>query len=70
MNLGMKLGIDPKVLSDCLDKGTAANWVNSTMNPGGGFSVLLACHADIPQFLVFAQMPQPVKIIKAGSKCN
>jgi 3-hydroxyisobutyrate dehydrogenase len=34
MNLGMKLGIDPKILSDCLDKGSAANWVNSTVNPG------------------------------------
>ncbi|KAJ7725847.1 NAD binding domain of 6-phosphogluconate dehydrogenase-domain-containing protein [Mycena maculata] len=39
MNLGMKLGIDPKVLSDCLDKGSAANWVNSTVNPGKCFSV-------------------------------
>ncbi|KAJ7096348.1 6-phosphogluconate dehydrogenase [Mycena epipterygia] len=36
MNLGMKLGIDPKVLSDCLDKGTAANWVNSAVNPVPG----------------------------------
>ncbi|KAJ6586898.1 NAD binding domain of 6-phosphogluconate dehydrogenase-domain-containing protein [Mycena vulgaris] len=36
MNLGMKLGIDPKVLSDCLDKGSAANWVNSTVNPVPG----------------------------------
>ncbi|KAJ7084362.1 NAD binding domain of 6-phosphogluconate dehydrogenase-domain-containing protein [Mycena belliarum] len=36
MNLGMKLGLDPKVLSDCLDKGTAANWVNSSVNPVPG----------------------------------
>ncbi|KAJ7462262.1 3-hydroxyisobutyrate dehydrogenase [Mycena galericulata] len=36
MNLGMKLGIDPKVLSDCLDTGSAANWVNSTVNPVPG----------------------------------
>ncbi|KAJ7497271.1 NAD binding domain of 6-phosphogluconate dehydrogenase-domain-containing protein [Mycena latifolia] len=36
MNLGMKLGIDPKVLSDCLDNGSAANWVNSTVNPVPG----------------------------------
>ncbi|KAJ7901803.1 NAD binding domain of 6-phosphogluconate dehydrogenase-domain-containing protein [Mycena olivaceomarginata] len=36
MNLGMKLGIDPKILSDCLDKGSAANWVNSTVNPVPG----------------------------------
>ncbi|KAJ7647357.1 3-hydroxyisobutyrate dehydrogenase [Roridomyces roridus] len=36
MNLGMKLGIDPKVLSDCFDKGSAANWVNATVNPVPG----------------------------------
>ncbi|KAF8210207.1 NAD binding domain of 6-phosphogluconate dehydrogenase-domain-containing protein [Mycena galopus ATCC 62051] len=36
MNLGMKLGIDPKVLSDCLGQGSAANWVNSTVNPVPG----------------------------------
>jgi 3-hydroxyisobutyrate dehydrogenase len=34
MNLGMKLGIEAKVLSDCLNQGSAANWVNSTVNPG------------------------------------
>ncbi|KAF7361919.1 putative 3-hydroxyisobutyrate dehydrogenase, mitochondrial [Mycena venus] len=36
MNLGMKLGIDPKVLSDCFNEGSAANWVNSTVNPVPG----------------------------------
>ncbi|KAF7376122.1 3-hydroxyisobutyrate dehydrogenase [Mycena sanguinolenta] len=36
MNLGMKLGIDPKVLSDCLAQGSASNWVNSTVNPVPG----------------------------------
>ncbi|KAJ7262200.1 NAD binding domain of 6-phosphogluconate dehydrogenase-domain-containing protein [Mycena haematopus] len=36
MNLGIKLGLDPKVLSDCLDQGSAANWVNSTVNPVPG----------------------------------
>ncbi|KAJ7132774.1 3-hydroxyisobutyrate dehydrogenase [Mycena crocata] len=36
MNLGMRLGIDPEVLSDCFDKGSAANWVNSTVNPVPG----------------------------------
>ncbi|KAJ6499326.1 3-hydroxyisobutyrate dehydrogenase [Mycena sanguinolenta] len=36
MNLGMKLGIDAKVLSDCLAQGSAANWVNSTVNPVPG----------------------------------
>ncbi|KAJ6609892.1 6-phosphogluconate dehydrogenase [Mycena sp. CBHHK59/15] len=36
MNLGMRLGIDAKVLSNCLDNGSAANWVNSTVNPVPG----------------------------------
>ncbi|KAJ7188298.1 3-hydroxyisobutyrate dehydrogenase [Mycena filopes] len=30
MNLGMKLGIDAKVLSDCFQSGSSANWVNAT----------------------------------------
>jgi 3-hydroxyisobutyrate dehydrogenase len=36
MNLGMKLGMDPKVLSNCFSKGSAASWVNSTVNPVPG----------------------------------
>ena len=44
MNLGMKLGIDPKVLSDCLAQGSAANWVNSTVNPGE--FITCACDRD------------------------
>ncbi|KAJ7218087.1 NAD binding domain of 6-phosphogluconate dehydrogenase-domain-containing protein [Mycena pura] len=36
MSIGMKLGIDPKVLSDTFDKGTGANWVNRAMNPVPG----------------------------------
>ncbi|KAJ7783154.1 6-phosphogluconate dehydrogenase [Mycena metata] len=36
MNLGMKLGIEPKVLSDCFQSGSSANWVNSTVNPVPG----------------------------------
>ncbi|KAJ6475342.1 NAD binding domain of 6-phosphogluconate dehydrogenase-domain-containing protein [Mycena vitilis] len=36
MNLGMRLGIDPKVLRDCFDQGSGANWVNATVNPCPG----------------------------------
>ncbi|KAF7298218.1 hypothetical protein HMN09_01043700 [Mycena chlorophos] len=36
MSMGMKLGIDPKILSATFDKGTGANWVNRSMNPVPG----------------------------------
>lgn len=36
MNLGMRLGIDPKVLSTCFKTSSGGNWVNSTMNPVPG----------------------------------
>ncbi|KAJ7072353.1 NAD binding domain of 6-phosphogluconate dehydrogenase-domain-containing protein [Mycena amicta] len=36
MSLGMKLGIDAKVLSETFEKGTGANWVNAFMNPVPG----------------------------------
>ncbi|KAF7315410.1 3-hydroxyisobutyrate dehydrogenase [Mycena indigotica] len=36
MSIGMKLGIEPKLLSDTFDKGTGANWVNKVMNPVPG----------------------------------
>nr|GAT57670.1 predicted protein [Mycena chlorophos] len=36
MGMGMKLGIDPKILSATFDKGTGANWVNRSMNPVPG----------------------------------
>ncbi|KAL0581306.1 hypothetical protein V5O48_000682 [Marasmius crinis-equi] len=36
MNLGMRLGIDPKVLSNCFKTSSGSNWVNSTVNPVPG----------------------------------
>ncbi|TFK66543.1 hypothetical protein BDN72DRAFT_844225 [Pluteus cervinus] len=36
MNLGMRLGIDPKVLSDCFSTSSGGSWVNSTVNPVPG----------------------------------
>ncbi|KAG7091064.1 hypothetical protein E1B28_010121 [Marasmius oreades] len=36
MNLGMRLGIDPKVLSGCFKTSSGGNWVNSTVNPVPG----------------------------------
>ncbi len=36
MNLGMTLGIDPKVLSDCFSTSSGGSWVNSTVNPVPG----------------------------------
>ncbi|KAF9268663.1 hypothetical protein L218DRAFT_1048219 [Marasmius fiardii PR-910] len=36
MNLGMRLGIDPKVLSTCFKTSSGGNWVNSTVNPVPG----------------------------------
>lgn len=36
MNLGMRLGIDPKVLSDCFNTSSGGSWVNSTVNPVPG----------------------------------
>ncbi|KAG6828691.1 hypothetical protein H0H92_007053 [Tricholoma furcatifolium] len=36
MNLGMRLGLDPKVLSDCIATSSGASWVNSTVNPVPG----------------------------------
>ncbi|KAF8070028.1 3-hydroxyisobutyrate dehydrogenase [Lyophyllum atratum] len=36
MNLGMRLGLDPKVLSDCLATSSGGSWVNSTVNPVPG----------------------------------
>ncbi|KAG5735498.1 hypothetical protein E4T56_gene11142 [Termitomyces sp. T112] len=36
MNLGMRLGLDPKVLSDCIATSSGASWVNATMNPVPG----------------------------------
>ncbi|KAJ3800077.1 NAD binding domain of 6-phosphogluconate dehydrogenase-domain-containing protein [Lentinula aff. detonsa] len=36
MNLGMRLGIDPKVLSDCFKTSSGGSWVNSTVNPVPG----------------------------------
>ncbi|KAG6917228.1 hypothetical protein DXG01_003342 [Tephrocybe rancida] len=36
MNLGMRLGLDPKVLSDCIATSSGASWVNSTANPVPG----------------------------------
>ncbi|ESK97407.1 3-hydroxyisobutyrate dehydrogenase [Moniliophthora roreri MCA 2997] len=36
MNLGMRLGIDPKVLSNCFKTSSSSNWVNNTINPVPG----------------------------------
>ncbi|KXN90821.1 putative 3-hydroxyisobutyrate dehydrogenase, mitochondrial [Leucoagaricus sp. SymC.cos] len=36
MNLGMRLGLDPKVLSDCFATSSGGSWVNSTVNPVPG----------------------------------
>ncbi|KAJ4483469.1 6-phosphogluconate dehydrogenase [Lentinula aciculospora] len=36
MNLGMRLGIDPKVLSNCFKTSSGGSWVNSTVNPVPG----------------------------------
>lgn len=36
MNLGMRLGIDPKVLSECFKTSSGGSWVNSTVNPVPG----------------------------------
>lgn len=36
MNLGMRLGVDPKVLSDCFKSSSGGSWVNSTCNPVPG----------------------------------
>ncbi|KAL0072665.1 hypothetical protein AAF712_000428 [Marasmius tenuissimus] len=36
MNLGMRLGIDPKVLSNCFKTSSGNSWVNSTVNPVPG----------------------------------
>ncbi|KAF9467452.1 3-hydroxyisobutyrate dehydrogenase [Collybia nuda] len=36
MNLGMRLGLDPKVLSDCFKTSSGGSWVNSTVNPVPG----------------------------------
>ncbi|KAF9448211.1 hypothetical protein P691DRAFT_775588 [Macrolepiota fuliginosa MF-IS2] len=36
MNLGMRLGLDPKTLSDCFANSSGGNWTNSTMNPVPG----------------------------------
>lgn len=36
MNLGMRLGLDPKVLSECFKTSSGGSWVNSTVNPVPG----------------------------------
>ncbi|KAF8893404.1 6-phosphogluconate dehydrogenase [Infundibulicybe gibba] len=36
MNLGMRLGLDPKVLSDILKTSSGGSWVNSNVNPVPG----------------------------------
>lgn len=36
MNLGMRLGLDPHVLSDCFKTSSGGSWVNSTVNPVPG----------------------------------
>jgi len=38
MNLGMRLGLDPKVLSSCFKTSSGGSWVNSTINPVPGVS--------------------------------
>ncbi|KAF8510202.1 3-hydroxyisobutyrate dehydrogenase [Hysterangium stoloniferum] len=36
MNLGMRCGLDPKVLSNCFATSSGGSWVNSTVNPVPG----------------------------------
>jgi len=36
MNLGMRLGLDPRTLSDCFATSSGGSWVNSTVNPVPG----------------------------------
>ncbi|KAF5393349.1 hypothetical protein D9757_000543 [Collybiopsis confluens] len=36
MNLGMRLGVDPKILSECFRTGSGSNYVNNTCNPVPG----------------------------------
>ncbi|KAI0700200.1 NAD binding domain of 6-phosphogluconate dehydrogenase-domain-containing protein [Cytidiella melzeri] len=36
MNIGMRHGIEPKLLSDIFDKSTGGNWQNANMNPVPG----------------------------------
>jgi len=36
MNIGMRHGIDPKVLSECFSRSSGQNWVNDTVNPVPG----------------------------------
>jgi 3-hydroxyisobutyrate dehydrogenase-like beta-hydroxyacid dehydrogenase len=36
MNLGMRCGLDPKVLSNCFATSSGGNWTNSTCNPVPG----------------------------------
>ncbi|EKM74942.1 hypothetical protein AGABI1DRAFT_116631 [Agaricus bisporus var. burnettii JB137-S8] len=36
MNLGMRLGLDPKTLSDCFSTSSGSSWVNNTVNPVPG----------------------------------
>ncbi|KAF4620437.1 hypothetical protein D9613_000215 [Agrocybe pediades] len=36
MNLGMRLGIDPKVLQKCFSTSSGSSWVNNTINPVPG----------------------------------
>lgn len=36
MNLGMRCGLDPKVLSNCFATSSGSSWQNSTLNPVPG----------------------------------
>jgi 3-hydroxyisobutyrate dehydrogenase len=36
MNMGMRCGLDAKVLSDCFATSSGSSWVNSTVNPVPG----------------------------------
>lgn len=36
MNLGMRLGVDPKVLQRCFSTSSGGSWVNDTVNPVPG----------------------------------
>lgn len=36
MNLGMRCGLDPNVLSNCFATSSGSSWVNSTVNPVPG----------------------------------